>query len=426
MLTHDPTLPNPAAASSNGDRAATSNQQPRSQEILKRMVGGGMYEAAAREGMGLSAYLEQIDPTDRYRDGLDAYSRLLKAANIRVNSDMHTGYYADEGSKFFDTDEGRALFPEFLIRQWKRATLGHPLGAGQRALYASTDSALGGVLEPFQDTGVPRYAQLAPAVPISEVVAVTTPITGDVYRAFYLTDTAAQERLVRVAQGAELPRAKLVGADRTIRLYKYGRILEATYEIMRRMRIDLIALHVARIAIQSEVDKLATIIDILVNGDGNANTAATNYNLTTLDPLTTANNVTLTAWLALKLKLLNPYIVTTALTQSAGALKLQLLSTGSANIPLVTIQAASGFGGFTPINPELRDNVALGITADAPTGVVVAFDRRFAIERVVEIGGNIQEIIRFATRQTEGLSLSEVEGYDIFDQRATVTMTTTA
>lgn len=422
MLTHDPTLPVPAAASPNGGGPVTSNQQPRSKEILQRMIGGRMYEEAAKAGMGLSAYLEQIEPQDRYRDGLDAYSRLLKAANIRVNSDMRFGYYADEGSKFFDTPEGRALFPEFIIRQWKRATM----GGSQRAIYASTDSALGGVLEPFQDTGVPRYQQLAPAVPISEVVAVTTPIDGDVYRAFYLTDTAAQERLVRVAQGAELPRAKLAGADRTIRLYKYGRILEATYEIMRRMRIDLIALHVARIAIQSEIDKLATIIDVLVNGDGNANTAATNYNLTTLDPSTTANNVSLPAWLALKLKLLNPYQVTTALTQSAGALKLQLLSTGSANIPLVTIQAASGFGGFTPINPELRDNVALGITADAPTNVVVAFDRRFAIERVVEIGANIQEVIRFAERQVEALSLSEVEGYDILDAKATVTMTTSA
>lgn len=425
MLTHDPTLPVPAAASPHGN-ATVTNQQPRSNEILKRMVGGSLYEEAARAGMGLSAYLEQIDPQERYRDGLDAYSRLLRAANIRVNSDERYGYYADEGSKFFDSPEGRSLFPEFVIRAWKRASLGNSIGPGQRAIYASTDSALGGVLEPFQDTGVPRYAQLAPAVPISEVVAVTTPINGDVYRAFYLTDTAAQERLVRVAQGAELPRAKLAGADRTIRLYKYGRILEATYEIMRRMRIDLIALHVARIAIQSEIDKLATIIDVLVNGDGNASTAATNYNLTTLDSSTTANNVTLTAWLALKLKLLNPYQVTTALVQSAGALKLQLLSTGSANIPLVSIQGAAGFGSFVPINPELRDNVALGITADAPANVVVAFDRRFAIERVVEIGANIQEIIRFAERQTEGLSLSEVEGYDILDQRATVTMTTSA
>jgi hypothetical protein len=424
MLTHDPTLPVPAAGSPNGGGPITSNQQPRSRELLQRMVGGGLYEEAAKAGMGLSVFLEQIEPQDRYRDGLDAYSRLLKTANIRVNSDLRQGYYADEGSKFFDTPEGRALFPEFLIRQWRRATMGSPVT--NRAIYASTDSALGGVLEPFQDTGIPRYQQLAPAVPISEVVAVTTPIDGDVYRAFYLTDTAAQSRLVRVAQGAELPRAKLAGSDRAVRLYKYGRILEATYEIMRRMRIDLIALHVARIAIQTEIDKLAAIMDVLVNGDGNAGTAATNFNLTTLDTSTTANNVTLSAWLALKLKLLNPYQVTTALTQSAGALKLQLLSTGSANIPLVTIQAASGFGGFTPINPELRDNVALGITGDAPTGVVIAFDRRFAIERVVEIGANIQEIIRFASRQTEGLSLSEVEGYDILDQKATVTMTTTA
>ena len=205
---------------------------------------------------------------------------------------------------------------------------------------------------------------------------------------------------MRVAEGAELPRAKLVGSEHTIRLYKYGRILEITYEAMRRMRIDMAALHVQRIAIQSQIDKLATIIDVLVNGDGNAGTAATSYNLTTLDSAAVAGTLTLKGYLAWKLKFINPYTLTTALAQDAMALQLMLLNTGSANIPLVTIQQPSGFGQFTPINPELGDNVRLGITADAPASKILGFDDRFAVERVTEIGANIQEVLRWSERQT--------------------------
>lgn len=396
-----------------GNAAATTRPGP--QELLRQMKGGQLYRRAAEDGMGLSAWLETQDPSDQHRDGLDAFSRLMRVANIRSRSDAFRGYYADRFEAFDRNEETRALMPEWLIRQYRRA-------AGQQVntrAYTSDDQALNSLMRPYADAMTPRFSpQIAPAVPISEVTATNTGITGDAYRSFYLTDVAAQSRLVRVSEGAELPRAKLVGAEHTIRLYKYGRILEVTYETVRRMPLDMVQLHVSRIAIQSQVDKLATIIDVILNGDGNSGTAATSYNLTALDSAAVAGTLTLKGWLAFKFKFPNPYSLTTALAQEAMALQLALLNTGSANIPLVNIQAASGFGGITPINPELADNVALGITADAPASKIVGLDRRFGIERVFEVGADIQEIIRWAERQTTGLSLSEVEGYATFDGSA--------
>jgi hypothetical protein len=376
--------------------------RPRAAELFERMP--AVLAEAAHAGRNLSIHLEELDPSDGYKDGLDAFGRQLKVANggrgIRVRSDPARGYYADEFSAFDQSESARALVPEFLARIRRRVTTGRDVNT--RALYQSDDQQLNSWARPYVDAAAVRMKQIAPAIPLSELVAVTTPISGDAYRAFYLTDNAAQARLVRVTEGAEMPRAKLVGGERTVRLYKYGRILEVSYETLRRQRVDMVALHIARLAVQAETDKVATVLDVIVNGDGNSGTAATSHNLT------------------------NPYAVTTALAREATALQMMLLNMGSANVPLVTVQGQLGFGGFRPINPELSDNVALGITSEAPSLKIVAFDNRFAIERVTEIGSDLQETQRWIARQVQELAMSEVEGYAVLDANSTIILDTNA
>jgi len=266
-------------------------------------------------------------------------------------------------------------------------------------------------MAPWVDAAAPRATQIAAAIPLALLVAITTPIDGDAYRAYYLTDVTAQERMARVTEAAELPRVKLTGGDHAIRLYKYGRAIEASYEALRRQRLDRVALHIARLAVQNEVDKVATAIDVLVNGDGNDGTAATSYNLTTLDSATTAGNPTWKAWLAYEMKFTSPYTCSVALMQESIALQLRLLNTGTANAPVPPTK-------FSIINPD-GGLVRIGWTSDAPANTIVGIDTRFALERVVEVGADIQEIERWATRQVQLLTMSEVEGYAVFDQNAT-------
>lgn len=436
--------PAPATRTSAGDKI-----HARALELLRANRDGSLYRKAAETGMNLSNFLADEDEKAQvqfggYRDGLDPFQRLIMLSGIRTRSVPGRGVWANEMGAFFEHEDARSLIPEWIARQWRRVRdpfgklgVGSDIGMGiagpygdvnrdpndpqQRAFYGSDMLGLGTVMRPYYDEAMARASQIAPAVPLSEVVAMTTPVDGDAYRAFYLTDVTAQERLVRVGQAAELPRARLTGGDHTIRLYKYGRAIEISYESLRRMPIDLVAFHIARIAVQSEVDKLATVMDVALNGDGNSN-SATNFNLTTLDAAATAGTLTLKGWLAFKMKFLNPYQLTTALVQSAVALQLQLLNTGSANVPLVAIQQQSFFGGFRPINPLLNEVVALGITADAPTLKVLAMDARFAIQRLVENGSDIDEVERFVLRQTQALTMSEVEGYAVLDANASKTL----
>jgi hypothetical protein len=390
--------------------------KPRAAELFKQL-NGSMYRMAYENGQSLSSWLESQDPSSEYQDGLDAFGRMLREAGIKTRSVTQHGVYADQFLKFEESEQARALVPEYMARVWRGAQGGM---SNQRATYLSTDYAAGSTLRPYAEANALRVDQrLEPASPLSELVAITTPIDSDSYRSFYIQNNVDEQHLARVAEGAEVPRVKLVGGQNVINLKKYGRGIEVTYEQLRRMRLDIISFHIERLAVQAEMDKVAVALSTLINGDGNANTAATSYNLTTLDPAAVAGTLSLPGWLRFKMQFKSPYTPTTVLGQEGSILKLWLLNTGSANIPLVTLQGALGVGGISPINRGAGDGVRVGWLDEAPTNKLVAFDNRMALERVTEINANITEVDKWIARQTEFLVMTEVEGFGIFDANAT-------
>lgn len=391
--------------------------RPKTRELFQQMRGANLYREAYNKGMNLSRFLEEVDPSTNYKDGLDSFSRMMMMAGIRSKSDPANGYWADPFTKFDQDDNSRALVPEWAARQWRKVSMPQT-----RTLFNTTQEALGSVAHPFFDSHVIHASQIAAPVPLSALVGMTTGIKGDSYRAFYIIDVPSQQRKTRVAQGAEIPRVTLVGSDHTVDLFKYGVGLEFTDELVRRSPIDKIAFWVQREAVQAEVDKVATVLDVAINGDGNALTAATNFNLTTLDPAAIAGTLTAKGWVSFKNKFFNPYSLGVVLTQEVGKLQLQLLSMGSANIIMSTVDGAQGIGTITGINNRLGDNVLVGQSADAPALTLVGMDARFAIERVVETAATTTEVERFANRQSSTLFLSEVEGYLVADQAGTKTL----
>jgi hypothetical protein len=352
----------------------------------------------------------------------------MQAGGIITRSNFAMGIQATTYAETQDDPRKRALMPEFMRRIWMAATVGDPntriLSTGKerpavRAMFTTGDDKVGSLANPYVDSLQLRAdKRIAPAIPLAALIAFTTGIDNDAYRAYYLTDSPTQQRKVRVGEGAEVPAAKISGGDHTIRLLKFGRRIRATYEQIRRMRIDKIAAMIARMAVQAEIDKVSAVIDVMVNGDGNSGTTPTTFNLTSLDGAASAGTLTLKGWLGFKLKFVNPYILATALVQEAVALQLLLLSTGTANVPIAVYNAANGISGFTPINPGLRDGTALGWTADAPTLKIIGADTRTAIERVYELNADITEVERYITTQQQDLVMTEVEGYDVADPAA--------
>lgn len=377
---------------------------------------------AINAGMRLGAYLERLNPTDK-DDSLDAFGRQMREAGIITRSDPRAGYWASDGEVFVGKEHtaGRALFPEFFARQWQKVMQSNRAeqeAINQRAILLSSDSIVGGWDRPYADTQSPRWRnKIMPPIPLSEIVALTTPITGDTYRSIYMTYDAAAVRLYRVGESADIPVTNLAMSENVIALHKYARGLRATYEVLRRMKVDKMAWFIQWTALQSQIDKVAAVLAILVNGDGNANTAATEYNLLTLDTSAVANELSLAGWLAFKLKFGQAYTLTTALMTEAVALQLILLNTGSGNVPLANVTLGGIRNNLTPIN-NTGDAVRYGWTSEAPAGKIVGFDASMAIEHVVEIGSTISEAERYITNQTQLMTISEVEGFAILDPGA--------
>lgn len=380
-------------------------------DVAQRMADAGQDEAPT-----LSRVLEVISPTEKDDVG-DAFERQLQSFGIRVNSDPVAGYWSSPASAFTRNAGTRILLTEFFARNWRKMSFAP--SAQERAILLSSDSLVGSFDRPYADAMQARQSQrIAPAIPLSEVVGLTTAIDSDAYRSYYLTYDATKLRQYRVGESADIPIATVTSSEHTVRLNKYGRGLRASYEDLRRMRVDKLAWHIQMMAVQSEMDKVAAAIAVLVAGDGNSGTAATSVNLTTLDSGASAGTLTVKGWINFKMQFAQPYMLTTALSPAAEALQVALLNTGSSNTPLEQARLGGLNTDVTPIN-RTADSVAYGWTSDAPASKIVGFDKRFALERVTEIGSQISEMERYVTNQTQVMVMSEVEGYSILDGNAT-------
>lgn len=395
----------------------TATIERTSPQDMFRSLGPNVLKAAYEKGRNLSAHLEYEMPHDEYNDGLDGFQRMLQVAGIKTRSLPEHGVHADEAEVFFKDASTRLLLVEFVNRQFRSVAFGRNYNT--RALLQSSDAAPNGALRPITDrTDAIWDTPLAPDIPIGELVAAQNGINGSDYRKLFVANSTTNQRLKRVAEGAEIPRVKLSTSDETIRLSKFGVAVEITYEAVRRLRINMLALHLQRIAVQNEADKVTAVLDVIVNGDGTTGSAAAVSNLTTLDSTAVAGTLTLKGFLAFKMLFQKGITMTTIIAQDAPTLQLLLLTQGSANIPLTQIQGAAGFGMLEPIRGELGRSVRYGWTSDAPTLKMIGFDRRQAVERVYEIGGTLEETEKFVLRQTEATAVSEVEAFSVIDPNA--------
>lgn len=425
---------------------STTVDPPRSQALPEirrqdpgqtaRSMGGRMYQEAYKRKMNLSQLLENMDPTSGYEEkdldnrGLDAFERVVRAHGLVLNPVPEIGLRASQWEDFHESKETKALLPEFMARCWRNAgkldfsgmqhiQAGHE-NPRTRAVLLSGDAAPGALVNPWYDNPEIRAKRLVPPIPLARLVARNTVIDTDAYRTLYITDDFGTDayRFKRIAEGTEIPATTLVTGEHVLRLFKFGRALRATYEQLRRQRIDRIAFIIARMAIQAEVDKVSMVLNIVINGDGNANTSATVYNLTALDPAATAGTLTLRGWLSYKLQFALTYMPDVLLAQQTPLMQLLTLPIATGNQTPLGLMPANAFGVVGPINDQLSGALEYGVTADAPALRLVAFQSSDTIERVSEAGGNVSEVERFINNQTQLLTITEVEGYGIIDPNA--------
>lgn len=312
----------------------------------------GMY---ANREKSLTAVLEELDPSANYigteLEGLDAFSRQLKRFDIKVS-----GAASDKVEKFFQTTDSAALFPEYVSRA--------------------------------------VHQGIAEADVLSNIVATKTAITGMDYRSITSTPSEEDKSLLVVNEGAFIPETKVSTQENLVKLKKRGRMLVSSYEALRYQRLDLFTVTLKQIGAYIARAQLKDAVDVLLNGDGNANPCE---GITAKEAGKLSYSDLVSLWAAL-----SPYELNTILAPTAAMQK--LLETTE----LKDSSAGQTFHGtgkmVTPLGANLIHTQAID------SDIIIGMDKNCALEMVVA-GDVITDYDKLIDRQLERAAITSIAGF---------------
>lgn len=317
-------------------------------------------------GKSFSAALESIDPSENYigteLEGLDAFERQLKRFDIKVS-----GRNSDPIEKFFRTSDSVTLFPEYISRS---------------------------VAQGIENSSI-----------LDSIVATTTKIEGLDYRSVTTEDTEKNYEPSLIAEGAFIPETKIVTKEKLVCLQKCGRLLSASYEAIRFQRLDLFTVALKQIGAGIARAQLAQAISVLIDGDGNGNSAIeVPYSGS---EFTYADLINI--WGALA-----PFNLNTLIASPDMMVKLLSLPEFRDSYKGLDFHATGKM--ITPLGAELfrSENV--------PVLTIVGFDKTCALEKV-EAMPVTTEYDKLIDRQLERAAITTIAGFSKIYDNACVKMT---
>jgi len=192
-------------------------------------IAKSMYQEAQRKGVTFSELLDRERPSEK--EGLDAFEFALFERDINLRK--------DSVEKFYRTAEDSVLFPEFINRNVRIGIA----GLGKKD------------------------------VVLDDLIATETPIDSGVYETVQAEFDTKKIDFKKIAEGAPFPTVTMSTGKQSIRLAKIGVAVDATYEVLRRMKLPLLSIHMQLIGKRLAKKMVAYAVYVLVNGDGNSNPA---------------------------------------------------------------------------------------------------------------------------------------------------------
>ena len=318
----------------------------------------GMY---GRSGRSFSQTLEELDPSEHYRDtpleGLDAFQRQLKRFDIHVK-----GAGSDMVEKFFHTSDSAVLFPEFVSRVVRQ--------------------------------GMEEESTL-PAI-----TATVTRFDGMDYRSIASVPSEEDKKLRRVEEGARIPETTVRTQENLVHLHKRGRMLVASYEAIRFQRLDLFSVTLRQIGAYIGRMHLEDAIAVLRDGDGNENAAA-EYTIGTTPITGTKGTLTYDALLEFWSQF-DPYTMNTMLVGSD--VMLAMLKLDEFQNPLTGLNFQGTGTLTTPLGAKLLRTSAM------PAGILIGLDKNYALEQIC--GSEVTvEYDKLIDRQLERAAITSISGF---------------
>ena len=335
-------------------------------------------EQAKYNDVSLSTYLNEkySDKVAKFNNNLDAFDIAVLSQGIIVRGDVKRGIESSKMIKFFNTTtSSRLLFPEFIVRTIRQSILEQPI---TQYLIGETQTITGDTM-------------LQPVLDLSKE-----------------SENRKALKYTRISEAADIPTTEINLAKTAITIYKYGRGVKASYEVLRRTTIDMFRKTVELIGRFISEAEFAEIIRVIEEGDGNDN-PATVYKRSELNTSGTAgvlDDVTLLKFLMAQY----PIAYDTLIVNQD--LYLQLitsqydtsLTTGVTDyVPFTFPQGI--FQGLTILYNEDIKNTA----GSKPRAF--GLNRSLGIRKIIEQGSTIQENEKYASNQTNVIYMTENAGF---------------
>lgn len=308
----------------------------------------GLYSAVK----SFTQSLEEIDPSECYKgtslEGLDAFQRQLKRFDIKVG-----GRNSDAIEKFFINSESAALFPEYVSRA---------------------------VMQGMQEADL-----------VSKFVATTTVIDTLDYRTL-APISESDKTYPAVGEAQEIPEAIIKTQDSLVPMKKRGRVLSASYEAIRKQRLDLFTVTLRHIGAAIAKAQLSDAVAVL---KGSGDTAIEEISTATNGEITYADLVDFWNQFA-------PYNLTTILASPDVLSK--ILKLPEFRDAYTGLDFHSTGKLITPFGAELYR------VDDLEAGTLIGLDKSCALERV-QTGTVATEFDKLINRQLERAAITSVTGF---------------
>ena len=191
----------------------------------------GLYNLS---GKSFTAALEELDPSNSYAgtslEGLDAFERQLRRYNIKVS-----GSDCDTVDRFFTSTETAVLFPEYVTRCIRKG---------------------------FDETV------------LSSICAVKTVCESGQYLGCDLDDSNGY---LPTSEGQTLSTASISEGSDAVVLQKFGKLINASYEAVRRQRLDVFGIMLKSIGVRLANAVVKKSIEVLVDDAMTISTDALTY-----------------------------------------------------------------------------------------------------------------------------------------------------
>jgi len=357
-------------------------------EASKVQLNKDMYKLANEQNLTFSQLLERINPT-KPTDTLDAFSRQLKRFGIVTKNDLNAGVYAttienalnitadtyDNQPLQRDVPESKILFPELVSR------------TARMALLKDQDYNL------------------------DDLISTTRVIPTTTYKEFWIDMVPGQQTqpdldkyaMSRTSEFGTFPRVKIGWAESAKTLFKRGVQIDMSYEFQREATLDILGIVIDRIMLSQRTSLFKKAISKAING-----TAAVKASTLSSSLVVGQHKLNYEAWLKWTASFA-PYVPSTYYCHINTALKILMMD--KPDIDPVQIMAMLSQG---PVNQNIQvsrglwKNVTIFPFTDntLPEDFVLTLDKRYALERVIQAGTDLQETERIITQQFTSIVIS--------------------